>query len=286
MNTTQSTPVPAVKLNNGVLMPMEGFGVYQIADYDECRQAVMNALEAGYRAIDTAQAYGNEEAVGAALAQSGIDRDQVFLTTKVWITNYGYDLTRASVEESMKKLGTDHLDLVLLHQPFNNYYEAWHALEDLYDQGVLRAIGVSNFYADRYVDLVRFNRIVPAVNQLETHVFHQRPLERTYMDKYGTRIESWGPFAEGRQGMFTNPTLTEIGKAHGRTAAQIALRFLVQDGVIVIPKSTHRERMKENLDIWDFELTQEEMDRLRAMDTGKSAFMDHEDPAVVERFGN
>ncbi|WP_366515879.1 aldo/keto reductase [uncultured Bifidobacterium sp.] len=286
MHETQSTSIPTVTLNNGVLMPMEGFGVYQIADHDECRRSVMDALETGYRAIDTAQAYGNEEAVGAALAQTGIDRDQVFLTTKVWITNYGYDRTRASVEESMKKLGTDHLDLVLLHQPFNDYYGAWHALEDLYDQGALRAIGVSNFYADRYVDLVKFNRIVPAVNQLETHVFYQRPLERTYMDRYGTKIESWGPFAEGRQGMFTNPTLTEIGKAHGRTTAQIALRFLVQDGVIVIPKSTHRERMKENLDIWDFELTQEEMDRLRAMDTGKSAFMDHEDPAVVERFGN
>ena len=286
MQNDLSASVPSVKLNNGVLMPMEGFGVYQIADLDECRRSVLDALETGYRAIDTAQAYGNEQAVGDALAQSGLDRDQVFLTTKVWITNYGYDKTKASVEESMKKLGTDHLDLVLLHQPFNDYYAAWHALEDLYDQGVLRAIGVSNFYADRYVDLVKFNRIVPAVNQLETHVFHQRPQERTYMDKYGTRIESWGPFAEGRQGMFTNPTLTEIGQAHGRTAAQVALRFLVQDGVIVIPKTTHRERMRENLDIWDFQLSDQEMDRLRAMDTGKSAFMNHEDPETVEDFAN
>lgn len=276
--------IPSVTLNNGVQMPMEGFGVYQIADENECRRSVLNALETGYRSIDTAQAYGNEDAVGSALSQSGIDRDQVFLTTKVWISNYGYDRTRASIEESMKKLGTDHLDLVLLHQPFNDYYAAWHALENLYDQGVLRAIGVSNFYADRYVDLVNCNRIVPAVNQLETHVFYQRPVERQYMKKYGTQIESWGPFAEGRQGLFTNPVLTEIGASHGRTAAQAALRFLVQDGAIVIPKTTHPDRMSENLDIWNFCLSEEEMNRLRALDTGQSAFMNHEDPAVVEQF--
>lgn len=276
--------IPSVTLNNGVQMPMEGFGVYQIADENECRRSVLNALETGYRSIDTAQAYGNEDAVGSALSQSGIDRDQVFLTTKVWISNYGYDRTRASIEESMKKLGTDHLDLVLLHQPFNDYYAAWHALENLYDQGVLRAIGVSNFYADRDVDLVNCNRIVPAVNQLETHVFYQRPVERQYMKKYGTQIESWGPFAEGRQGLFTNPVLTEIGASHGRTAAQAALRFLVQDGVIVIPKTTHPDRMSENLDIWNFCLSEEEMNRLRALDTGQSAFMNHEDPAVVEQF--
>ncbi|MEK0306004.1 aldo/keto reductase [Bifidobacterium favimelis] len=284
MSEPTRTAIATVKLNNGVEMPMEGFGVYQIRDFDQCKQAVLDALEVGYRSIDTAQAYGNEEAVGAAIAQSGIKREEIFLTTKVWISDYGYDKARESVLRSLDKLGTDHLDLTLLHQPFNDYYGAYRALEDLYDQGKTRAIGVSNFYADRYVDLVKFNRVVPAVNQLETHVFQQRRTDRKYLDKYGTQIESWGPFAEGLGGMFTNPVLTRVGQAHGKTAAQTALRFLVQDGVVIIPKTVHKERMQENLDIWDFALTGAEMEAIRGLDQGRSLFMDHESPETVEDF--
>ncbi|UQS82922.1 aldo/keto reductase [Bombilactobacillus folatiphilus] len=269
-------------LNNGVKMPQEGFGVYQIDDLETCKQAVKDALEIGYRSLDTAQAYHNEEAVGAAIAESSVDRQDIFLTTKVWISNYGYEQTKASVEESLRKLQTDYLDLVLLHQPYGDYYGAYRALEDMYEEGKLRAIGVSNFYPDRYVDLVKFNRIVPAVNQLETHVFHQRQIDREYLQKYGTQIESWGPFAEGRNDFFNNATLKEIGAEHDKTAAQVALRFLIQEGVVIIPKSTHQKRMQENLDIWDFALTAAEIEQITALDTKTSLFFDHADPQRVE----
>ncbi len=277
-----TTNIPTVTLNNGVKMPQEGFGVYQIDDFDLCKQSVKDALRVGYRAIDTAQGYHNEKAVGQAIAESDIDRSNIFLTTKVWISNYGYEQTKKSVQESLTKLQTNYLDLVLLHQPFNDYYGAYRALEDLYQEGKIRAIGVSNFYADRYLDLVKFNKIIPAVNQLETHVFYQRTEERPYLDKYHTQLESWGPFAEGKNDFFTNPTLVEVGKKHNKTAAQVALRFLVQNGVVIIPKSTHKKRMQENIDIWDFKLSSDEMHKIKQLDTNKSLFFDHRDPKIVD----
>lgn len=274
--------IPNITLNNGVEMPQEGFGVYQIADYEACKQAVKDALSVGYRAIDTAQAYHNEEAVGQAIAESEVDRQDIFITTKVWITNYGYEATKQSVLDSLDKLQTNYLDLVLLHQPYNDYYGAYRALEDLQAEGKLRAIGVSNFYADRYVDLVKFNRVVPQVNQLETHVFYQREEDNEYLKKYGTQIESWGPFAEGRNNFFDNETLQRIGDKYHKSVAQVALRFLTQKGVVIIPKSTHKERMQENLDIWDFELLSEDMQEIQSLDTKQSYFFDHEDPETVE----
>lgn len=275
------TDIPKITLNNGVQMPQEGFGVYQIAN-EATQQAVQSALDIGYRAIDTAQAYQNEQAVGQAIQDSPINRQDIFLTTKVWVSNYGYDKTKSSVEESLKKLQTDYLDLVLLHQAYNDYYGAYRALEDLYQAGKIRAIGVSNFYADRYVDLVKFNEVVPAVNQLETHVFYQRQAERPYLKQHGTKLESWGPFAEGRNNFFHNETLIQIGSNHHKTAAQVALRYLTQMGVIIIPKSTHQERMQENLDIWDFELTATEFQQIQQLDINQSLFFDHRDPEVVD----
>ena len=268
-------------LNNGIKMPMLGYGVYQVTN-DECERCVRDALDVGYRSIDTAQAYGNEEAVGRAIKNSGVPRDQIFLTTKVWVSNGGYENAKKSIEESLKKLDTDYIDLLLIHQPFNDYYGTYRAMEEGYKVGYLRAIGVSNFYPDRLVDLCRFVEVQPAVNQVETHVFQQQKKAHEYMEKYGVQHESWGPFAEGRKDFFTNPTLAEIGQKYGKSAAQAALRFLIQSNVVVIPKSTHKERMEQNFNVFDFTLSDEDMAAIQNLDEGESLFFSHYDPATVE----
>ena len=266
-------------------MPQLGYGVYQVTQ-EECERCVADALKVGYRAIDTAQSYFNEEQVGAAIEKSGIARSEIFLTTKVWVEHYGYEETKQSVLESMRKLRTDYLDLCLLHQPFSDYYGAWRALEELYEEGRLRAIGVSNFYPDRLVDLCSFARLRPMVDQVETHPLNQQVEAKRWMEKYGVQIEAWAPFGEGRGDMFQNPVLCAIGKRHGKSAAQVILRWHLQRGVVVIPKSTHIERMEENLNVFDFTLTGEEMDAIAALDTKTSAFFSHYDPAMVEWFAN
>lgn len=270
-----------VTLNNGIKMPMLGYGVYQVTN-DECERCVRDALDVGYRSIDTAQAYGNEEAVGRGIKNSGVKRDDIFLATKVWVSNGGYENAKKSIEESLKKLGTEYIDLLLIHQPFNDYYGTWRAMEEAYKIGYLRAIGVSNFYPDRLVDLCRFVEVTPAVNQVETHVFQQQKKAHEYMEKYEVQHESWGPFAEGRKDFFTNPTLTEIGAKYGKSAAQTALRFLIQSNVVVIPKSTHKERMEQNFDVFDFDLSAEDMAAIQKLDEGESLFFSHYDPATVE----
>jgi len=250
-----------VTLSNGVKMPILGYGVYQVTK-DECERCVMDALEVGYRSLDTAQSYFNEEEVGSAMKKSGIPREEIFLTSKVWVEHYGYEETRKSVEESLRKLQTDYLDLMLLHQPFNDYYGAYRALEDLYDEGKLRSIGVSNFYPDRLVDLASFTRIPPMVNQIETHVLNQRIEDNEWMNKYHIAHEAWAPFGEGRGGLFENEVLSQIGEKYGKTNAQVMLRWNIQRGVIVLPKSTHKERMVQNLDVFDFSLTEEDMNAI------------------------
>ncbi len=272
-----------VTFNNGVEIPILGFGVYQIPA-DDTEQVVGQALDIGYRHIDTAASYQNEEAVGRALDGSGVPREELFVTTKLWMEHAGYDATKAAFQRSLDRLGLDYVDLYLIHQPFNDYYGAWRAMEQLLQQGRARAIGVSNFCPDRLVDLIEHNNIAPAINQIETHVFYQRGEDRRIMAEYGVRHESWGPFAEGRNDMFTNPTLTSIGGAHNKSVGQVVLRWLIQRGIIVIPKSVRPERMRENLDIFDFALTNEEMNRIAAMDLGASLFFDHRDPAIVSQF--
>ena len=272
-----------VELNNGVKMPMLGYGVYQTPP-EETERCVLEAVDVGYRSIDTAQAYGNEEGVGSALAKSGLPREEFFLTTKVWISNAGYERAKASLEESLQKMRTSYLDLLLIHQPFGDYYGTYRAMEEAYKAGKVRAIGVSNFYPDRLIDLYHFAEIKPAVNQIETHVFQQQETARKYLKDRGVQIESWGPFAEGKNNFFQNPVLVETGKKYGKTAAQTALRFLIQSGVVAIPKSTHRERMEENFQIFDFALNEEEMQKIRALDTGESLFFSHYDPKTVEWF--
>lgn len=272
-----------VTLNNGVKMPMLGYGVYQISQ-QECEKCVRDAIEIGYRAIDTAQAYHNEDAVGRAIAQCGIPRQELFLTTKVWVSNAGYEKAKASIEASLNNLKTDYVDLLLIHQPFGDYYGTYRAMEEAVRAGKARAIGVSNFYPDRWIDLFHFCEIKPAVNQIETHVFQQQKAAHALMKKYGIQIEAWGPFAEGKNGMFTNETLKTVGSRYGKTAAQTALRFLVQSGVAAIPKSVKKERMKENLDVFDFSLSEEDMHRIEAMDTAQSLFFSHYDPHTVEWF--
>jgi 2,5-diketo-D-gluconate reductase A len=272
-----------VTLSNGVKMPILGYGVYQVTK-DECERCVLDALEVGYRSIDTAQSYFNEEEVGSAMKKSGIPREEIFLTSKVWVEHYGYEKTKKSVEESLRKLQTDYLDLMLLHQPFNDYYGAYRALEDLYDEGKLRAIGVSNFYPDRLVDLASFTRIPPMVNQIETHVLNQRTEDHEWMGKYHVAHEAWAPFGEGRGGLFDNEVLKQIGEKYGKTTAQVMLRWNIQRGVIVLPKSTHKERMIQNLDVFDFTLTDEDMNAIAGLDTKTSAFFSHYDPNMVEWF--
>lgn len=272
-----------VTLNNGVEMPQVGYGVYQVSPA-ECERCVADALATGYRMIDTAQAYHNEEGVGDAVKKSGIARDELFLVSKVWISSYGYDRAKASIDESLRRLGTDYIDLMLLHQPYCDRYGAYRALEAAYREGKVRAIGVSNFYPDHFVDLASNAEVVPAVNQVETHVFDQQTAAQRLMEEFGTRIMAWAPLAEGRNGFFTNPVLEAIGRKYGKSVAQAALRWLVQRGVIIIPKSVHVERMEQNLDLFDFSLTDEDMAQIAALDTGRSLFFDHHDPEVVKMF--
>ncbi len=272
-----------VTLNNGVKMPVLGYGVYQTPP-EQTEECVLDAIRVGYRSIDTAQAYGNEEGVGNALAKCGLPREEFFITTKVWITNAGYEKAKASIKESLRKLQVSYIDLLLIHQPFGDYYGTYRAMEEAYKAGTVRAIGVSNFYPDRYIDLHHFAEIKPAVNQVETHIFQQQKTAKEYLKKNGTQIESWGPFAEGKNDYFNNPVLKEIGAVHGKTVAQVALRFLIQNGVVVIPKSTHKERMEENFNVFDFELAADEMAKVEALDGGESLFFSHYDPKTVEWF--
>lgn len=272
-----------IKLRNGVVMPQIGYGVYQVVP-TECERCVSDALKVGYRMIDTAQAYHNEEGVGAAIAKSGITRNELFIVSKIWISNYGYEKAKASIDESLRKLGTDYIDLMLLHQPFCDRYGAYRALEEAYKEGKLRAIGVSNFYPDHLIDFASNVEIPPMVNQVETHVFDQQTEAQKYMEEYGCQIMSWGPLAEGRNNFFTNSVLERIGKQYGKSVAQVALRWLIQRGVIIIPKSVHVERMEQNLDIFDFTLSDKDMAEISGLDTGKSLFFDHHDPEVVKMF--
>ena len=271
-----------VKLNNGVEMPVLGFGVYQISDPEVCERAVGDALKIGYRSIDTAAAYGNEEAVGRAVHRSGVPREELFITTKLWISDAGYEPARKAFEESMSKLGLDYLDLYLIHQPYGDVYGSWRAMEELYEQGVIRAIGTANFYPDHLANLISFNRIAPAVNQVECNVFFQQREAQEYMAGKEVAMEGWAPFAEGRNDLFRNEVLARIGEAHGKTVAQVVLRWLLQRGVVCIPKSTHRDRMEQNFDVFDFALGDDEMVAIAALDTGRSAFFDHHDPATIE----
>ncbi|WP_296884277.1 aldo/keto reductase [Thomasclavelia sp.] len=271
-----------VTLNNGLKMPKVGFGVYQIKNQEQCKQAVLDAIDVGYRLIDTAQSYGNEEAVGKAIQETQVPRSELFITTKVWISNYGYEKAKASVEESLKKMQLDYIDLVLLHQPFNDYYGAYKALEDLYKEGKIKAIGVSNFYPDRLVDLAIFSDVKPAVNQVEVNVFHQQTTAQTYNKKYEVQMEAWAPFAEGRNNMFTNPELKAIGDKYGKSIAQVILRWLVQRGIVPLAKSVKKERMQENINIFDFELSDEDMAVIAKMDKKESSFFDHYDASTVE----
>jgi 2,5-diketo-D-gluconate reductase A len=278
--TATSTRVPSVTLNNGVGMPILGFGVFQIAA-NETEEAVATALEVGYRLIDTAASYGNEEAVGRTLRSSGIPRDELFVTTKLWIQNPGEANAKRAFEGSLGRLGLDHSDLYLIHQPLGDYYSFWRAMEQLYADGRTRAIGVSNFYPDRLVDLIEHDHVTPAVNQIETHPFFQRRADQDLMRTHGVQMEAWGSFAEGRNNLFGDRTLSAIGEAHGKSVAQVVLRWLIQRDIVAIPKSVRRDRIEQNLDVFDFTLTDAEMAQIATMDTGTSLFFDHRDPAMV-----
>jgi diketogulonate reductase-like aldo/keto reductase len=273
-----------VKLNNGIEMPILGFGVFQIPDYEECKRSVSTALEAGYRSIDTAAGYMNEEATGDAIRESGLKREELFITTKLWIADNGYERTRNAVEVSMSKLQVDYLDLYLIHQPYGDVHGSWRALEELNASGKIRAIGVSNFHPDRVMDLIVNNKVVPAVNQIETHPFYQRQDDAAFLNGNGVQIESWAPFAEGKNNLFHNETLASIGKKYSKSIAQVTLRWLIQRGVVVIPKSVHKERIVENINIFDFELSAEDMQAIQALDTKESLFFSHRDPAIIKWF--
>ncbi|MHB0928380.1 MAG: aldo/keto reductase [Candidatus Nanopelagicales bacterium] len=272
--------VPNVTLNNGVEMPILGFGVFQIPD-DQTERCVLDALEAGYRHLDTAASYMNEAAVGRAIAASGIARNELFVTTKLWVSDAGEAKAKVGFEKSLELLGLDYLDLFLIHQPYGDVYGSWRAMQDINKQGLAKAIGVSNFHSDRLVDLIANNEIVPAVNQIEVHPFHQRQADQDVMLEHGVQTESWGPFAEGRNDLFTNPMLTEIGAQYGKSVAQVVLRWMVQRNVVVIPKSVQPERMAQNIDVFDFSLSDDDMTRIAAMDLGTSLFFDHRDPKMV-----
>ena len=272
-----------VTLANGVKMPILGYGVYQVTK-DECKRCVLDALKAGYRSIDTAQSYFNEEEVGQAIKESGIAREEIFLTTKVWLSNFGYEACKASVEESLRKLQTNYIDLVLLHQPYGDTYGAWRALEEFYEAGNIKAIGISNFYADRMVEFANFNRIKPMVNQVEVQIFNQRNDIMDFAKKYDIAVEAWAPFGEGIKGTFDNEVIKGIGAKYGKTTAQVMLRWHIQRGIIVIPKSTHYERMVENFNVFDFTLSDEDMEKIAALDTNTSSFFSHQDPNMVEWF--
>ena len=274
-----------VKLNNGVEMPVLGFGVFQVTDLAECKRSVVDAIETGYRLIDTAQSYMNEEAVGKAIKRSGIAREELFITTKVWVQSKGYEGTRKAFEHSLKKLQLDYLDLYLIHQPFGDVYGEWRAMEELYKSGKIRAIGVSNFQPDRLIDLIIHNEIVPAVNQVETHPFHQQHNEQQFMIGNKVQIEAWGPFAEGKNDLFRNSLLKSIGEKYNKSIAQVVLRWITQRGIVAIPKSVRKERMAENLNIFDFELNTDEMAKIKTLDTHASSFFDHRDPKMVKWLG-
>ena len=274
-----------VKLNNGVEMPILGFGVYQVTDANECETSVIDAINAGYRLIDTAAAYGNEQAVGKAIKKSGVARDELFITTKLWVSDVSYEKAKVAFEKSLKNLELDYLDLYLIHQPYGDVHGAWRAMEELYKQGKIRAIGISNFQPDRVMDMIVFNEVVPAVNQIETHPFNQHIETQKFLIENKVQIESWGPFAEGRNDIFKNELLASIGKKYNKTIAQVILRWLTQRGVVVIPKSVHKDRIVENFNIFDFKLSAEDMASISTLDTGKSLFLDHRDPAIVKWLG-
>jgi len=274
-----------VKLNNGVKMPILGFGVFQMTDLAECERSVLDAISTGYRLIDTAQSYGNEEAVGSAINKSGLKREELFITSKLWIQSKGYDGTIKAFEQSLRKLQLDYLDLYLIHQPYGDVYGEWRAMQELYKEGKVRSIGVSNFHPDRLIDLIVNNEVVPAVNQIETHPFHQQIETQKFLIEINVQIESWGPFAEGKNNIFLNDLLLSIGKKYNKSVAQVILRWLTQRGVVAIPKSVHKERMEENFNIFDFKLTDEDMNSIKELDTNASLFFDHRDPAMVKWLG-
>lgn len=271
-----------VTLNNGIKMPLEGFGVFQVPDPAQCKQAVLDAINSGYRLIDTAAAYMNEEAVGATIKESGVDRSELFITTKLWVQDADYESAKKAIETSLEKLGLDYLDLYLIHQPMGDYAGAYRAMEEAYKEGKLRAIGVCNFYPARLADLCETVDVIPAVNQIELHPFFQQEDALALMKEYGVRPEAWGPFAEGNHGIFTHPVLSSIGEKYGKSAAQVALRWNVQRGVVVIPKSVHKDRMEQNMNIWNFELSEEDMNEIAKLDIGHSEIVNHDDPNFVK----
>lgn len=280
-----TSTVPTVKLNNGVEMPILGFGVFQVPDPAECERSVRDAIDVGYRLLDTATSYGNEEAVGNAIRNHSIQRSDLFVTTKLWIEDATYEGAKAAFERSLNKLQLDYLDLWLIHQPYGDVYGAWRAMEELYKAGRIRAIGVSNFYPDRLLDFVLHNEIVPAVNQIEIHPFHQQDEAQTLLQEYNVQPEAWGPFAEGKNGLFSNELLQSIGRKHGKSIAQVVLRWLIQRNIVTIPKSVRKERMAENFSVFDFELDQEEVAAIASLDQKSSSFFDHRDPAMVKWLG-
>lgn len=275
-----------ITLNNGVVMPILGYGVFQIADPEECERCVLDAIDVGYRLIDTAQSYGNERAVGNAIKKCGVPRDELFITTKLWISEYGYEKTKASIEGSLERLQLEYIDLLLIHQPFNDYYSAYRAMEEFYRQGKLKAIGVSNFYSDRLIDFVKFNEVTPQVNQVEVHPFHQQIEAHEIMTEKNVQIQAWAPFAEGKNDLFTNPVLTQTGDKYNKTAAQVTLRYLIQRGVSVLPKTVSKDRMRQNFNVFDFELSDEDMQMILTLNREESSFFSHQDPAMVERLIN
>lgn len=280
-----TSSVPSITLNNGVEMPILGFGVFQVPDPAECERSVRDAIDVGYRLLDTAASYGNEESVGAAIKNHGIDRGELFVTTKLWVQDASYEGAKAAFERSINKLGLDYLDLWLIHQPYGDVYGAWRAMEELHRAGRIRAIGVSNFYPDRLVDFVLHNAVKPAVNQIEIHPFHQQPDAVKILEEYGVQPEAWGPFAEGKNGLFTNEVLQPIAEKHGKSIAQVVLRWLTDRGIVAIPKSVRKERMAQNFDIFDFDLDAGDLEAIAKLDQNASAFFDHRDPAMVKWLG-
>jgi len=275
----------SVRLNNGLQMPILGFGVFQVKDLAECERSVIDAIATGYRLIDTAASYGNEEAVGKAIKRSGVTREDLFITTKLWIQSDGYNGTKRAFENSLKRLQLDYLDLYLMHQPLGDVYGEWRAMQDLYKEGRVKAIGVSNFQPDRLIDLIVHHEIVPAVNQIETHPFHQQIETQQFLQENNVQIESWGPFAEGKNNIFHNELLASIGKKYNKSIAQVILRWLTQRGIIAIPKSVRKERMEENFNVFDFELSANDLETIKTLDTKESLFFDHRDPAMVKWLG-